>query len=163
MMRMKRLGLLPVLALPVLALLGACGSTTEESAATGGLGGATIGAVAGGPVGAAIGLGVGAGAGVGVEKGQQQGIIPPEPGERPASTAHANRSASEDLKRAQMALRDMGLYDGDIDGIDGPRTRAAVGEFQRRQGLPQTARLDPTTRDALHGEVAAAPPPNVRR
>jgi peptidoglycan hydrolase-like protein with peptidoglycan-binding domain len=151
------------------AMLAACGSNVEESAATGGLGGAAIGALAGGPVGAAIGLGAGAAAGTGVEKGQEQGLIPPEPGDRPRTQTHA--AARDDVRRAQLALRDQGLYDGPVDGINGPRTRRALTEYQRRQGLPQTAQLDRQTRDALGSEVAAAPSdtrrrdaaPNVRR
>lgn len=167
MIRMDRLGLLAIL-----AVLGACGSTREESAASGGLGGAAIGAVAGGPVGAAIGLGAGAVAGTGVEVGQEKGVIPPEPGERTASAAQSGQqrtAGAEDVRRAQVALRDQGLYDGPIDGINGPRTRHALGAFQQRQGLPQTARLDAPTRDALQAEVAAVPPerrapaPDVRR
>ncbi|HLO74826.1 MAG TPA: hypothetical protein VK196_00040, partial [Magnetospirillum sp.] len=81
--------------------LGACGSNVEQSAATGGLGGAAIGAVAGGPIGAAIGLGAGAAAGTGVEVGQERGLIPPEPGDRPATASTA--AANDDVRRAQMA------------------------------------------------------------
>jgi hypothetical protein len=44
-------------------LLAACGETTEERAATGGLGGAAAGAVVGGPVGAVVGGAAGAGTG----------------------------------------------------------------------------------------------------
>jgi peptidoglycan hydrolase-like protein with peptidoglycan-binding domain len=135
--------------------LAACGSDVQESAATGGLGGAAIGALAGGPVGAAIGLGAGAAAGTGVEKGQEQGVIPPEPGDRPAHRTPV--AANDDVRHAQLALRDQGLYDGPVDGIAGPRTRHALTEYQRRQGLPQTARLDRDTRDALSNEVAAVP------
>ena len=36
----------------------------------------------------------------------------------------------------QVALRAWGLYDGPIDAIDGPGTRAAVRAFQQRAGLP---------------------------
>ena len=136
------------------AALAACGSNVEQSAATGGLGGAAIGAAVGGPVGAAVGLGVGAGAGTGVEIGQEKGVIPPEPGDRPAA-ASASR---EDVRHAQTALRDQGLYRGAIDGIAGRQTRQAVGEFQRRQGLPQTASLDRRTLDAINGNLAALPP-----
>ncbi|MBC7908161.1 MAG: peptidoglycan-binding protein, partial [Rhodospirillaceae bacterium] len=107
----------------------------------------------GGPAGAAVGLGVGAAAGVGVEKGQQRGMIPPEPGEQ--STAQAG---SNDVRQAQTALRDQGLYHGPIDGIEGPLTKQAANEFQRRQGLPQTATLDRPTMDAINGSLAALPP-----
>lgn len=149
--------------LAVAALLTACGSNVEQSAATGGLGGAAIGAAAGGPIGAVIGLGAGAAAGTGVEVGQERGLIPPEPGDRPAAQNRQSAAANDDVRRSQLALRENGLYDGPIDGINGPRTRHAVSEFQRRQGLPQTARLDDATRDALQGQVAAAPADNRPR
>ncbi|MGE5515616.1 MAG: peptidoglycan-binding domain-containing protein [Bacteroidota bacterium] len=151
MMRVNRLGLLALL-----VGLGGCGSNVEQSAATGGLGGGAIGAVAGGPIGAAIGLGAGAAAGTGVEVSQERGIIPPEPGDRPAGQT-ASTAGNSEVRRAQVALRDHGLYDGPIDGINGPRTRHAVSAFQRHQGLPQTARLDSATRDALNAEVATLP------
>jgi hypothetical protein len=58
-------------------LLAACGSNTEERAATGGLGGVVGGAMVGGPVGAVIGGAAGAGVGTGISKGvehrEQQG------------------------------------------------------------------------------------------
>lgn len=142
--------------LSALALLGGCGSNVEQSAASGGLGGAAIGAVAGGPIGAAIGLGAGAAAGTGVEVGQERGVIPPEPGDQPAAVASTNAGSAE-MRQAQLALREHGLYDGPVDGISGPRTRHALSEYQRRQGLPQTARLDGPTRDSLRDEVAALP------
>jgi len=49
-------------------LLAACGSNTEERAATGGLGGVVGGAMVGGPVGAVIGGAAGAGVGTGISK-----------------------------------------------------------------------------------------------
>ncbi|MDX6750693.1 hypothetical protein SH611_12800 [Geminicoccaceae bacterium 1502E] len=62
---MRVLVILPALAL----LLGACGESTEERAASGGLGGAATGAVLGGPVGAVIGGAAGAGAGTVMDEG----------------------------------------------------------------------------------------------
>lgn len=133
MARVNRLGLL--------ALLGGCGGNVEQSAATGGLGGGAIGATDAGPIGAAIGLGAGAATGTGVEVGQERGLVPPEPGDRPAKQT-ATMTGTAEVRRAQVALRDQGLYDDPIDGINGARTRHAVSAFQRHQGLPQTARLD---------------------
>lgn len=141
-------------AMAAMALLAGCGSDVQESAATGGLGGAAIGALAGGPVGAVIGAGAGGAAGTGVQVGEEKGVIPPLPGEHPVG-AHAQ--ASQDVRRAQTALRDQGLYDGPIDGIAGRRTHAALSEYQRRNNLPQTARLDDRTRDALNANVAQVP------
>jgi len=53
-------------------MLAACGSDTEERAASGGLSGAAAGALVGGPVGAAVGAAVGAGAGTVVEKSVEE-------------------------------------------------------------------------------------------
>jgi hypothetical protein len=49
----------------------------------------------------------------------------------------------------QVALRAQGLYHGAIDAIAGPRTVAAVREFQRSHGLPVTGHAGPRTRRAL--------------
>jgi peptidoglycan hydrolase-like protein with peptidoglycan-binding domain len=49
----------------------------------------------------------------------------------------------------QVALRAHGLYDGRIDGVAGPRTRAAVRSFQKRRGLAVDGIAGPQTRRAL--------------
>jgi peptidoglycan hydrolase-like protein with peptidoglycan-binding domain len=49
----------------------------------------------------------------------------------------------------QVALRAWGLYDGPIDAIDGPGTRAAVRAFQQRAGLPVDGVAGRATRAAL--------------
>ena len=64
-------GLIAVL-LGSAVLLGACGQTTEERAATGGLGGAATGAVVGGPAGAVVGGAAGAGAGAVMDEGADE-------------------------------------------------------------------------------------------
>ncbi len=38
----------------------------------------------------------------------------------------------------QARLRDLGIYDGRIDGIAGPKTRTAIREFQKLHALPIT-------------------------
>jgi hypothetical protein len=68
-----------------LLLLAACGETTEQRAATGGLGGAAAGAVVGGPVGAVIGGAAGATGGAVLDIGAAEKSN--EPTERPAGTA----------------------------------------------------------------------------
>jgi localization factor PodJL len=58
--------------------------------------------------------------------------------------------SDRDLVRdAQVALRDAGFDPGEIDGVMGRKTRAALREFQASQGLPQTGRLDAATREEL--------------
>ena len=49
----------------------------------------------------------------------------------------------------QVALRALGLYHGDIDGLVGPQTVAAVRSAQRRAHLPVTGIADKKTRWSL--------------
>ena len=67
--------------------LGACGGTTEERAATGGLGGAAAGAVVGGPVGAVVGGAVGATGGAVLDEGVDEKVGEATAGEATASGA----------------------------------------------------------------------------
>jgi hypothetical protein len=53
------------------------------------------------------------------------------------------------VRDAQVALRDAGYEPGNIDGKMGPRTRAAIRQFQTSRGLPQTGTLDETTQQQL--------------
>ncbi len=162
-------------------LLAACGSTTQERAATGGLTGVGIGALAGGPVGAAIGGVAGGVAGWVTPEGadtlaqsaihetkqatigggprkQANGSAAPRSG----STTKPNRlrtipvdqpsnlQIAPDLaKHLQTVLSDQGLYDGPVDGIVGRRTRAALAEYQEREGLAHSPVLDLQTLQSL--------------
>jgi peptidoglycan hydrolase-like protein with peptidoglycan-binding domain len=49
----------------------------------------------------------------------------------------------------QIALRQQGLYRGEIDGVQGPKTRRAILMFQRRHGLAVDGIAGPRTRAAL--------------
>lgn len=51
------------------------------------------------------------------------------------------------------ALSDQGLYHGRIDGILGPETKQVLGQFQKKNGLDQTATLDQPTKDKLLGNM----------
>jgi murein DD-endopeptidase MepM/ murein hydrolase activator NlpD len=55
------------------------------------------------------------------------------------------------LAAVQVALREHGLYDGTIDGIDGPATRSGVLGWQRRAGLAADGIAGPETIAALGG------------
>jgi peptidoglycan hydrolase-like protein with peptidoglycan-binding domain len=57
----------------------------------------------------------------------------------------------DNIRWAQLELRNMGLYGGSLDGIEGPETKRALDQFQRNSGLKRTAMLDPETLDALVG------------
>jgi peptidoglycan hydrolase-like protein with peptidoglycan-binding domain len=50
---------------------------------------------------------------------------------------------------AQRALRDLGYDPGPIDGIFGPRMRAALEKYQTTEKLPATGELDGLTLERL--------------
>ena len=60
----------------------------------------------------------------------------------------------DDIRWAQLELRNRGLYRGSLDGISGPETRRAVSQFQAINGLGRTASLDPQTWEALTSNPA---------
>jgi peptidoglycan hydrolase-like protein with peptidoglycan-binding domain len=60
----------------------------------------------------------------------------------------------DDIRWAQLELRNRGLYRGSPDGILGPETRRAVSRFQAINGLGRTASLDPQTWEALTSNPA---------
>ena len=49
----------------------------------------------------------------------------------------------------QVALRAKGMYGGTIDGVSGPRTRAALLAFQRKHGIRATGKVGHATRCKL--------------
>jgi peptidoglycan hydrolase-like protein with peptidoglycan-binding domain len=63
----------------------------------------------------------------------------------------ATRVSKSEVKQAQQALREQGLYRGRIDGVLGPKTKTALRNFQRKNGLPATASLDRRTMASLSG------------
>jgi surface antigen len=80
----------------------------------------------------------------------------------------ADAMAPDTVFKVQQKLHDQGFYVRDnIDGRWGPKTSAAVQNFQRAKGLQATGQLDPATLAALDlapasGQQAqAAPPPAV--
>jgi peptidoglycan hydrolase-like protein with peptidoglycan-binding domain len=68
-------------------------------------------------------------------------------------SAKADKSAkgagSDQVRSAQQALKDKGFDPGPADGVMGPRTRAAVSDFQKKEGLKVTGRLDADTNAKL--------------
>jgi peptidoglycan hydrolase-like protein with peptidoglycan-binding domain len=70
---------------------------------------------------------------------------------RPSAEAVPSEVRSQEtmVRDAQIALRDAGYEPGRIDGIMGPKTQAAIREFQTSRGLPQTGTLDATTQQQL--------------
>ena len=76
------------------------------------------------------------------------GNMPSTPGTAHHSINAVNLS-KDDVRWAQLELRNMGLYDGSLDGVVGPETKRALLRFQQSNGLARTAELDQQTADAL--------------
>lgn len=96
------------------------------------------------------------------------------------TSSDASMSA-DTIRQAQQQLSDKGLYTGQVDGVMGPKTQAALKEFQQKQGMQASGKLDSSTLAALgvqagggtssspsstsmdsgtSGSAGATPPPN---
>jgi peptidoglycan hydrolase-like protein with peptidoglycan-binding domain len=67
------------------------------------------------------------------------------------STLPAAAQSGGDIERVQKALKANGHDPGPIDGVNGPRTAAALKAYQQAQGLEATGRLDDATLAKLGG------------
>jgi TPR repeat protein len=62
----------------------------------------------------------------------------------------ADLPAAEQTRMAQHALRVLGYFQGNVDGLAGSDTRAAINQFQLSEGMPATGQLsDPERRHLL--------------
>jgi peptidoglycan hydrolase-like protein with peptidoglycan-binding domain len=62
-------------------------------------------------------------------------------------------ASREQVKAAQQALKDKGHDPGAVDGVMGPKTQAALRDFQGKEGLKTTGRLDTDTMSKLGVEA----------
>ena len=54
-------------------------------------------------------------------------------------------AATANIRDVQSRLKKWGYYTGNVDGINGPKTIAAVKKFQKRYGLTQDGIVGPLT------------------
>ncbi|MEX0591347.1 MAG: peptidoglycan-binding domain-containing protein, partial [Xanthobacteraceae bacterium] len=97
-------------------------------------------------------------------------ITAPVPPQRPDTAAV--RTRSELVANVQRELRQLGFYDGVVDGLLGPRTDQAIREFEKAQGLKISGEPSPMLLDVMRrarakpettGSVAPAEPrPSTR-
>lgn len=68
-----------------------------------------------------------------------------------AASRHSGsmHNSKETISSAQQSLKSGGYYRGEVDGISGRETQAAVRRFQHDNNLAVTGRLDPDTLSAL--------------
>jgi uncharacterized surface protein with fasciclin (FAS1) repeats len=106
--------------------LAACGGTTEERAATGGLGGAVAGAVVGGPVGAIVGGAAGAAGGAVMDEGVDEKIGEATASESTTSEATASRA---DVVEEIKGWDEFSTFSEAIEATDLKDTLAGDGSF----------------------------------
>jgi peptidoglycan hydrolase-like protein with peptidoglycan-binding domain len=76
----------------------------------------------------------------------QQGSAAPQPAPPGASQGVAAITLSEDqVRQLQQALNDNGFDAGEVDGVFGARTKAALSRFQSKAGLQPTGQMDQQT------------------
>lgn len=145
-----RMGVFGVIALGLLTA--ACGTNTQQRAATGGLAGLAVGALAGGPVGAIIGTAAGAAGGWAMPEGADTLALNAIGREHKVASGALNEAGLGEsgqsgnvVREAQGKLQRDGYYKGQIDGVVGPETRQALSAYQQHEGLRQTATLDQPT------------------
>jgi peptidoglycan hydrolase-like protein with peptidoglycan-binding domain len=71
-----------------------------------------------------------------------------------------------DIELAQKSLKQRGHDPGPIDGVNGPRTIAALKAYQQAQGLEATGRLDDATLGKLSeptGQPSRGPAPTASK
>ena len=61
------------------------------------------------------------------------------------TTTEGTPDANRIVVNAQQTLKALGLYEGAVDGIPGPRTVHAIREFQKEVGFEPTGKLDVKT------------------
>jgi peptidoglycan hydrolase-like protein with peptidoglycan-binding domain len=69
----------------------------------------------------------------------------------PGSMAAELPVSRDTVKQIQSELQKQGLYSGQVDGIVGPQTRAALAAYQQKEGQSKTPALDEQTLQALLG------------
>jgi peptidoglycan hydrolase-like protein with peptidoglycan-binding domain len=74
--------------------------------------------------------------------------------------------SKDNVRWAQLELRNRGLYSGSLDGVVGPQTKHAIAQFQKDNGLSRTTALDQQTMKVLVGHFdsgqGSSTPPNSR-
>jgi peptidoglycan hydrolase-like protein with peptidoglycan-binding domain len=91
---------------------------------------------------------------------------------RPEEAA-ARPKGDPQVERVQAVLRELGFYDGAVDGLAGPNTSRAIEDYRRKMGLDVSATIDaellellgtPSTTAAIAPTPApreSAPPPEA--
>jgi hypothetical protein len=67
----------------------------------------------------------------------------------PIYASSPDMDPGQTVANVQSALQQQGYYQGEIDGVLGPQTRAALAEYQSAQGIEPTGAIDEPTLETL--------------
>jgi hypothetical protein len=67
----------------------------------------------------------------------------------PIYASNPDMDPGQVVANVQSALQQQGYYQGDVDGVLGPQTRAALAEYQSAQGIEPTGAIDEPTLETL--------------
>ena len=77
---------------------------------------------------------------------ENQNVQPPRDNQDVQSPRGKHMGARADrVRSAQAALKAQGFDPGEVDGVYGPSTQAAIANYQRSNGLQETGRFDEAT------------------
>ena len=71
------------------------------------------------------------------------------PYDGPIYSGNSPRQLDQVVADVQSSLQEQGYYHGEVDGLLGPMTRAALASYQSAQGIEPTAAIDQPTLDSL--------------
>jgi len=87
------------------------------------------------------------------EKSVEAVPAPATPALEPLPPAGPYKPSAQDI---QTALKNAGFYSGNVDGKIGPKTKAAIEEFQKANGLTADGKVGPKTWTALEKHLTSA-------
>jgi peptidoglycan hydrolase-like protein with peptidoglycan-binding domain len=76
---------------------------------------------------------------------ENQNVQSPRENQDVQSPRGKQMGATHSVRAGQAALKAQGFDPGDIDGVYGPSTHAALTNYQRSNGLRETGRFDHAT------------------
>ena len=87
------------------------------------------------------------------DQSQALAVPSPPPVEAPATTSRPpTRLDAPAIQEVQTRLQSLGLNPGPVDGVAGPRTRAAIKRYEQSKGRVATGKADSTLLDTLRGD-----------
>lgn len=85
--------------------------------------------------------------------GRQEAVMRPPQQEAAGTPAPAVPKGDPTVEKVQRILGGLNLYAGEIDGLNGPQTRAAIETYRKMVGLDASTEID----DQLLAQLGAAP------